>query len=170
MTHDDTPGPVVRRATPADLPELGRLGALLVRTHHEFDARRFIAPTPDTPDLYAWFLGTQMERPEAAVLVAEANGQVIGYAFAAVEGHDYMTLRGPAGLLHDILVDPAARGRGVGRLLLAAALDFLRSRGAPRVVLSTAMANEPAQRLFAGTGFRRTMIEMTRELDDPGPG
>jgi RimJ/RimL family protein N-acetyltransferase len=35
------------------------------------------------------------------------------------------------------------------------------------VVLSTAVQNEPAQRLFANLGFRRTMIEMTRELDDP---
>jgi len=32
-------------------------------------------------------------------------------------------------------------------------------------VLSTAEQNEPAQRLFARAGFRRTMIEMTRERD-----
>ena len=31
-------------------------------------------------------------------------------------------------------------------------------------VLSTAERNETAQRLFASAGFRRTMIEMTREL------
>jgi hypothetical protein len=33
-------------------------------------------------------------------------------------------------------------------------------------VLSTAEQNESAQRLFASAGFRRTMIELTRELDD----
>jgi RimJ/RimL family protein N-acetyltransferase len=33
------------------------------------------------------------------------------------------------------------------------------------VVLSTAVRNEAAQRLFARAGFRPTMIEMTRELD-----
>ncbi|HEU0301564.1 MAG TPA: GNAT family N-acetyltransferase [Longimicrobium sp.] len=169
MTPDAPAGPIVRRATSADLPEIGRLGALLVRTHHEFDARRFIAPTPSTPAGYASFLGTQLDRPDVAVLVAEEDGEVIGYAYAAVEGHDYLSLRGPAGVLHDVIVDPAARGRGAGRLLLNAALAFLRSRGAPRVVLSTAERNEPAQRLFASAGFRRTMIEMTRELDDPGP-
>lgn len=168
MTEPEAP--IVRRATAADLPALGRLGALLVRTHHEFDARRFIAATPGTPDGYAWFLGSQLDEPGAAVLVAEARGEVIGYAYATVEGHDYMSLRGPAGVLHDLLVDPAFRGRGTGALLLQAALEFLRSRGAPRVVLSTAVANEPAQRLFARIGFRRTMIEMTRELDEPGPG
>jgi hypothetical protein len=40
----------------------------------------------------------------------------------------------------------------------------LRSIGAPRVMLWTAEQNDSAQRLFARLGFRRTMIEMTREL------
>ena len=74
-----------------------------------------------------------------------------------------MSLRGPAGVLYDIVVDPAERGRGIGRTLLDATLAALEARGAPRVVLSTAERNEPAQHLFARAGFRRTMIEMTRE-------
>jgi ribosomal protein S18 acetylase RimI-like enzyme len=167
MTPSDSqPGPIVRRATPPDLPTIGRLGALLVEEHHGFDPRRFLAASRRTPSDYASFLGTQLEDPDVAVLVAEDKGEVVGYAYAAVEGYDYMALRGPAGVLHDIIVDPGYRGWGVGRLLLEAALKFLRSRGAPRVVLSTAERNEAAQRLFAGAGFRRTMIEMTRELDD----
>jgi RimJ/RimL family protein N-acetyltransferase len=34
---------------------------------------------------------------------------------------------------------------------------------APRIVLSTMVANHAAQRLFARYGFRPTMLEMTRE-------
>ena len=160
-------GPIVRRATPADLPGIGRLGALLVKEHYDFDTRRFLAARPETQAGYASFISTQLEDADVAVLVADDNGDVIGYVYAAVEGYDYMALRGPAGVLHDIIVDPEYRGRGVGRLLLDAALEFFRSRGIPRVVLSTAERNETAQRLFAGKGFRRTMIEMTLELDDP---
>jgi ribosomal protein S18 acetylase RimI-like enzyme len=77
-----------------------------------------------------------------------------------------MSLRGPAGVLHDIVVDPAQRERGIGRTLLDATLDALKARGAPRVVLSTAEKNDAAQHLFDRAGFRRTMIEMTRELKD----
>jgi ribosomal protein S18 acetylase RimI-like enzyme len=155
----------IRQATSADLPGIGRLGALLVETHHDFDARRFLAPTSRTPVEYAKFLGSHLEDRDVVILVADDGGEVIGYAFAAVEGYDWMSLRGPAGVLHDIVVDPAHRGRGVGRLLLSAALAHLKSRGAPRVVLWTAEQNAAAQRLFASAGFRRTMIEMTRELD-----
>jgi len=160
-------GPIVRRATPADLAVIGHLGALLVKEHYDFDPQRFLPVRPGTPEGYASFISTQLEEPNKAVLVADDDGDVIGYAYTAIEGYDYMSLRGPAGILHDIIVDPEHRGRGVGRLLINAALEFFRSRGVPRVVLSTAEQNEGAQRLFASLGFRRTMIEMTRELDDP---
>jgi ribosomal protein S18 acetylase RimI-like enzyme len=155
----------IRPAVPADLPSVGRLGALLVRTHHDFDPKRFIAATPRTEHSYGSFLGTQLEEPDVVILVAERDGQVLGYTYAGVEGHDYMSLRGPAGVLYDIVVDPAHRGHGVGRMLLEATIAALEARGAPRVVLSTAQRNEGAQRLFARAGFRPTMIEMTRELD-----
>ena len=161
-------GIVVRAAAAADLPAIGRLGALLVRVHHEFDPRRFIAASPRTEQGYASFLGSQLDKKDVIVLVAEGNGEVLGYAYASVEGYDYMSLRGPAGVLNDIVVDPAHRGQGIGRKLLDAAMAALELRGAPRVVLSTAERNEPAQRLFAKAGFRRTMIEMTRELGPAG--
>jgi ribosomal protein S18 acetylase RimI-like enzyme len=170
VTPPDPPaGPIIRRATAADLPKVGQLGALLVEEHHDFDARRFLAPRPRTPSDYASFLGRQLDNPESVVLVAEDSGETIGYAFATIEGYDYMALRGPAGVLQDVIVDPERRGRGVGRRLVAATLAYLRSRGAPRVVLSTAARNRPAQRLFESAGFRPTMIEMTRELDDAAP-
>jgi ribosomal protein S18 acetylase RimI-like enzyme len=158
---------VIRRAMTSDLPALGRLGALLVQQHHDFDARRFLGASRSTPRHYAEFLGSQLDDPDVLVLVAEHDGQVIGYTFAAMEGYDYKSLRGPAGLLHDILVDPDHRGRGVGSRLLDETLSTLRSKGARQIVLSTAERNESAQRLFARIGFRRTMVEMTRELDKP---
>jgi ribosomal protein S18 acetylase RimI-like enzyme len=97
--------------------------------------------------------------------VAERDGDVVGYTYAGVEGNDYMALRGPAGVVYDIVVDPGHRQLGIGRTLLDAALYALKERGAPRAVLSTAEKNEAAQRLFERAGFRRTMVEMTRELD-----
>ena len=165
MPPSDAPAVLIRPAASADLPVLGRLGAHLVRVHHDFDPQRFIAAGPETEQLYAGFLGTQLRRPNIVILVAERDGEVLGYTYAGVEGNDYMALRGPAGVLYDIVVDPAHRAQGIGRMLLDATLAELEARGAPRCVLSTAERNASAQRLFARAGFRRTMIEMTRELD-----
>ncbi len=162
-------GVIIRPATSADLPRLGRLGALLVEVHHTFDPLRFLPTRDRTPADYAAFLVGQLEEADVVLLVADDHGDVIGYSYGAIEGYDWMSLRGPAGVLHDIVVEPNYRKRGVGQMLLEATLATLTARGAPRVVLSTAERNEMAQRLFARAGFRRTMIEMTRESDAPAP-
>lgn len=154
----------IRRGDPKDLQAIGRLGALLVWLHHDLDPKRFIPATPYTEKAYGEFLVSQLEEPNVIILVADRGGEVIGYSYAGVEGRDYMSLRGPAGVLYDIVVDPAHRGQGVGRTLLDATLAELKTRGVRQFVLSTAERNEAAQRLFTRDGFRRTMIEMTREL------
>ena len=144
---------------------LGRLGGSLVRQHHGFDDQRFLAPSPDVDEGYAWFLGTQLEEADEIVYVAErtSDGVVLGYVYAGLEPMSWKELREAAGFIHDVVVDEAARGRGIATRLCEAAAAWLESRGAPRVMLWTAALNEPAQRLFARLGFRRTMIEMTRE-------
>lgn len=155
---------VVRPGVDADMPALGRLGALLIALHHDLDPLRFFAMSPRTADAYASFLGQQARDDQAIMLVAETTDAIVGYAYGALQGPDYMALRGPAGLLHDLIVDPAHRREGVGAQLLSAMIDEFTSRGAPRLILSTAARNETAQQLFGKAGFRRTMIEMTREL------
>ena len=159
----DSPKPTIRKATTDDAPALGRLGALLVAVHHGFDADRFIAPGPGTERGYGGFLVSQIGREEAVLLVAEEDGAVVGYVYAGLEGPDWMALRGSAGVIYDIIVDPERRQEGIGGLPLQAILQALADRGAPRVVLHTATPNLVAQRLFAAVGFRSTMIEMTRE-------
>lgn len=154
----------IRPARPDDIEALGRLGTFLVEEHHGFDPERFIAPLPDMPRRYGEFLESQSAGRDRFVFVAEQDGTVLGYIFGGMEGADYMVLRGPAGAIYDLVVDPDHRRQGIGRMLMDAGLSELSRRGAPRAVLSTAEKNANAQRLFESSGFRRTMIEMTREL------
>jgi GNAT superfamily N-acetyltransferase len=154
----------IRRATEADAEPLGRLGALLMRTHYDMDSDRFLTPGGSPEAGYAHFLRGQLEDDEVIVLVAERDGHVVGYVYAGLEPLSWKELRDACGFVHDIVVDDTVRRAGVATALLEAAIDWLRSRGAPRVMLWTADRNAAAQRLFERLGFRRTMIEMTREL------
>lgn len=163
----DRPAPIIRPAETRDLPALGRLGAELLRAHHEFDALRFIPPGEDPEGGYAWFLGTRLEEEADVVLVAERDGRIIGYVYAGVEPMSWKELRDEAGFIHDLVVDPAERGSGVGAALMEQGIEWLRRRGVARVMLWTAQRNQAAQRLFEGHGFRATMIEMTMELTGP---
>lgn len=155
---------IIRPAVPGDREALGRLGAMLVDEHYGFDPLRFLAPMPDLQQRYGDFLISRHGQPDNVVLVADRDGAVAGYVFGAKEGPDFMMLRGPAGVVYDVLVDPGHRRQGIGGALMGAMLGALAELGAPRALLYTAAKNEGAQAMFERTGFRRTMIEMTREL------
>ena len=153
----------IRRADRRDAPALGRLGAALVRAHHGFDSRRFLTPGPRLEEGYARFLRTQLAEKDVAIFVAERAGTIIGYVYAGVEPRSWKELRDVAGFIHDVVVDPGARRSGIGTRLVETAAAWLAARGIPRVMLCTAEKNPEAQRLFEHLGFRRTMIEMTRD-------
>ena len=156
----------IRPAGSADLPALGRLGAMLMRTHYAFDPLRFLPAGDSAESGYAWFLGNVMKDPDGVVLVAEEDGAAVGYVYAALEPLSWKELRGPAGFIHDIAVDDQARRAGVASRLLESAIAWLKEHGAPRAMLWSAAPNEAAQSLFRRFGFRHTMVEMTLELED----
>lgn len=161
-----------------------------MRTHYAFDERRFMSPGDDPESGYASFLAHQLYEPSSIVLVAERgaplerrspvhgrpaprstardglpSGEVMGYVYAGIEPQSWKELRDEAGFVHDLMIADEAREAGVGKQLLDAAIEWLRERGMPRVVLWTAAPNDIARRLFERRGFRPTMIEMTIELE-----
>jgi GNAT superfamily N-acetyltransferase len=63
--------------------------------------------------------------------------------------------------LEDLFVRAEARGTGLGRAMVEAAIDRARARGCRRIELDTAEWNEPALALYRSCGFRSG-------LDEPG--
>ena len=154
----------IRRAEARDVESLGRLGAMLMHTHYAFDPLRFLAPREGAERGYASFLEQMLDEPEAAIFVAEEDGEIAGYVFAALEPLSWKELRGPAGFIHDVAVRAESRRHGIATQLTQVAIDWVREQGAPRVLLGSAAPNVHAQALFHRLGFRDTMIEMTKEL------
>src|SRR5688572_14648527 len=140
---------LVRLATDADVPALGRLGALLMNAHYAFDPQRFMSPGRHPEVGYAEFLSAQIRRGDVVILVAEVEGSVVGYAYAGIEPLSWKELRDRAGFVHDVAVDEGYRHAGIATALLTAAVEWLDRRGVPRVILWTAESNANAQRLFS---------------------
>ncbi|GIX09496.1 GNAT family N-acetyltransferase [Elioraea sp.] len=106
-------------------------------------------------------LGT---RPDAVILVAEAEGRVVGMCTVQLTAS---TARGglSAGI-EDVVVDQVWRGRGVGRALLAAAEAWARGRGAVRLALLADETNLPALDFYDRLGFTRTrLVWLAKALD-----
>lgn len=92
------------------------------------------------------------ERPGAEVVLAELDGEPVGFALFFA---NFSTFLGRPGLyLEDLFVRPAARGRGAGRTLLAFLARLAVDRGYGRVDWSVLDWNEPAVGFYEKLGAR----------------
>lgn len=83
-----------------------------------------------------------------ALLVAELDGRFAGYVLVLFRANT------KAGRLYSIAVAAAARGRGVGELLLAAAERAVLDRGRQALRLEVRPDNTAALRLYEKNGYR----------------
>lgn len=94
----------------------------------------------------------------AAVLVARAEGRIVG---AAMTGHD-----GHRGALYYLGVDPDCRRGGIGKALVRAAEDWCKTRGAPKLNLLVRNENQVVLAFYAALGYLPTnCVSLYRTLD-----
>ncbi len=143
---------VVVRTTvaPGDLGAVVRLHGLLYAREYGFD-----------PTFEAYVAGPLAQfvlraAPRERIWLAEQGGRLVGcVAIVAAEEEGVAAEHGGVAQLRWYLVDPAARGRGLGTLLLREAVDFARAQGYRRVILWTVSALVDAARLYRAAGFER---------------
>jgi len=134
----------IREATRADVPliltfirELAEYEKLL----HEVEATE--------ADLAETLFGST---PRAEVVIAESEGSAAGFALFF---HNYSTFAGRPGIyLEDLYVRPAARGKGVGRALLAHLADLALARGCARLEWAVLDWNRPAIGFYESLGAK----------------
>ncbi|MFJ4652198.1 GNAT family N-acetyltransferase [Nocardia sp. NPDC088792] len=133
---------MIRRATPADIPALVQL----VYDLAEYEKAR------DECTLTAEQLETALFGPRAALYahVAESDQGVVGCAIWFL---NYSTWKGVHGIfLEDLFVQPEARGRGLGRDLLAALAREAVEQGYARVDWSVLTWNTPSIDFYESIG------------------
>jgi ribosomal protein S18 acetylase RimI-like enzyme len=107
-------------------------------------ARSAHAVTADTPERVAGLVAA------GALLVAEADGAIVGAVIAACDGW--------RGNFYRLAVAPSHRRRGVGRRLVAAGEERLRALGAPRVTALVAFDDEDAGGFWEAVGYPRDPV------------
>ncbi|MDD0972278.1 MULTISPECIES: GNAT family N-acetyltransferase [Pseudomonas] len=129
-----------------------------------FDAYRGFYGQPSNLEQSRAFIAERMAGNESAIfLVEDESGEALGFVqlyptFSSIDAHRTW-------LLSDLFTTPAARGRGVGRLLMNTARNFAVETGAKGLVLETATDNFSAQGLYESLGWVRDTGYYTYTLD-----
>ncbi|WP_054816678.1 mycothiol synthase [Nocardia arizonensis] len=137
-------------AGPADDAELLRVNNAAFAWHPEqggWSEREIAARRAES-----WF------DPDGVFLVSETGApeHVLGFHWTKVHAEEQT----PVGEVYVVGVDPAAQGRGLGRLLTLAGLHHLRERGAAEVLLYTEADNTAAVRTYTRLGFAPSHIDV----------
>ncbi|GGS51717.1 putative acetyltransferase [Streptomyces cinerochromogenes] len=140
------PPPMIRAATPADVPVIHAL----IRELAEYEKAPEEARASEEQLREALF----GERPAAFAHMAvdEGSGEPVGFALWFL---NFSTWRGVHGIhLEDLYVRPAARGGGHGRALLAELARICGERGYERLEWSVLNWNRPAIGFYEALGAR----------------
>lgn len=104
--------------------------------------------------LARFLLGHHPERER--LWIAEIAGRRVGSVMLTQESETLSRLR-------VLLVDPVARGRGVGKKLVFECVDYARRQGYERMMLSTVSALTAARGIYQAAGFRLVKQEEAHE-------
>lgn len=133
----------IRQAVLADLDAVAIL----------FDAyRQFYGQVSDEAAAKT-FLQARFEHGQSVVLLAESQGQAVGFTQLYPSFSSVSMAR--VFVLNDLYVAESARRMGVGEALLNAASDHASQLGAVRLSLTTNVQNLPAQSLYESMGWER---------------
>lgn len=152
---------------PARGDDVGALADIYVSSaaHHvAIDPKRY--RVPDRDSVAGHFREALVEGSGDAIIVAEEDGVVVGFLHlrAVSDPPAYSMLRPQERASLDLAVLDGFRGRGVGTALLAAPVEWARSRSLEALVLDALLANVGAVALYERHGYQPFGTLMERPL------
>lgn len=154
---------VVREATVADVRAILPMVRAICAMHEKLDPSRY-AMLPGVVSMYETWLPRRIADPKSVVLVGESGSRVVAFLVAEVESNIPIYRLKRFGFVHDVWVEPAARGAGIARALALRAVERFRAMGVKQIRLETAADNPGARALFTSCGFRTATIDMLIDL------
>jgi len=107
------------------------------------------------------------EDPRTALLVAEIDGQVCATALVSL-CEDVMFKRQPFAVVENVVVDVAARNRGVGAALMREVETFCAASDCSKIMLLSSVDRTDAHRFFERCGFdasiKRGLVKYRRSF------
>lgn len=150
-----------------DAPSIAHLNRFVQSLHFEQRPDRFRAPNAEA---FQSVVERWLQSAERQIWLAEGDDLApVGYVIAVRIDRAANALVNAATIveLDQVVVDPAARGRGIGTALCSEVLRWASTLAADRIELSTWSFNTAAQSLFSKLGFTPDFVRESRPTELP---
>jgi GNAT superfamily N-acetyltransferase len=160
--------PIVRHAVATDLEHVKPLWEALYR--HQVEHGMLLAMPAEAYVAWEKSILTMLGR-FAVLVVAEREGQLVGFVAGRVRTLPPYFGSAVIGTLSEVFVDQAHRTAGIGRQLVALAIEWFGARQITRVELQVVAGNPDAIRFYRQLGWREELLQLVWDPGAPGaPG
>lgn len=116
----------------------------------------------------------EVRENRGAAFVALSSGNVIGFISGVIRCYseaDHLDYKCPkAGVIKELVVDSAFRGRGTGKALIEKMEQYFREIGCEAISVDVFAYNEKAHRFYEKAGYHPRMITMIKTQKAVGHG
>lgn len=153
--------PIVRKATLEDVPVLLEFEQGLIKAERPMDE------TIKDGKISYYDVSEFIKNDDSELYVVELNGEIVASGYAKIKPDRHYLKHAKQGYLGFMFVPETHRGKGYNKLIIDALKAWCRERQVFEIRLDVYDVNHSAIRAYEKAGFKKHLITMRMNLNDP---
>ena len=153
--------PIVRKATLEDVPVLLEFEQGLIKAERPMDE------TIKDGKISYYDVSEFIKNDDSELYVVELNGEIVASGYAKIKPDRHYLKHAKQGYLGFMFVPESRRGKGYNKLIIDALKAWCRERQVFEIRLDVYDVNHSAIRAYEKAGFKKHLITMRMNLNDP---
>lgn len=156
---------IIRKAQKRDLDSLTSMSYELEKFHQRLSPKFFLSVNNNFKASMKKVFNSFLRSPLKIILVAEVNGQVVGYISGQIT-----TKKSPqfkvrtVGAIYELFVQEKFRKQGVAQRLMTELCAWFKSKKVGQAEVTVTITNERAKRLYFKQGFKGVNLRCFKKL------
>jgi ribosomal protein S18 acetylase RimI-like enzyme len=153
----------IREIKEKDWIEIKKMMADLHKYESQYDPRYSV--DKETGEILGKWIDSELKNKKGIIFIAEENKELLGFACGWIDKKSiHLYTEKAEGYFCDLYVKENHRGKGVGKRLAEALMDFFKKNKVKFVTVETHARNETSQKLYKSLGFKKVTINLLSDI------